>query len=84
MFASAVPVFSPYERGGRTVVLGITRRGSTPLFDPLSKKPSSSRSRPMNSPDKTLGFIEEGRTTKDIKRGADDYVDMLAVCRFVK
>jgi RimJ/RimL family protein N-acetyltransferase len=31
-----------------------------------------------------LGFIEEGRRGKDIKRGPDDYVDTVMMHRFVK
>ena len=31
-----------------------------------------------------LGFIEEGRRIKDIKRGADDYVDTVMMYKFVK
>lgn len=33
---------------------------------------------------KKLGFIEEGRRARDIKRGPDDYVDTLMMYRFVK
>lgn len=33
---------------------------------------------------KKLGFVEEGRKVKDIKRGTDDYVDTIIMCRFVK
>ena len=33
---------------------------------------------------KKLGFIEEGRPTRDIKRGPDDYVDTVMMYRFVK
>ena len=33
---------------------------------------------------KKLGFIEEGRRVKDIKRGPDDYVDTVMMYRFVK
>jgi RimJ/RimL family protein N-acetyltransferase len=31
---------------------------------------------------KKLGFIEEGRRARDIKRGPDDYVDTVMMCRF--
>jgi putative transposase len=31
-----------------------------------------------------LGFIEEGRRARDIKRGPDDYVDTVMMYRFVK
>lgn len=31
-----------------------------------------------------LGFVEEGRKTKDIKRGDEDYVDTVTMFRFVK
>ena len=33
---------------------------------------------------KKLGFIEEGRRARDIKRGPDDYVDTVMMYRFVK
>ena len=32
---------------------------------------------------KRLGFDEEGRRARDIKRGPDDYVDTVTMCRFV-
>jgi len=32
---------------------------------------------------KKLGFIEEGRRARDIKRGPEDYVDTVTMCRFV-
>jgi RimJ/RimL family protein N-acetyltransferase len=31
-----------------------------------------------------LGFIEEGRRIKDIKRGLDSYVDTVMMYKFVK
>jgi len=31
-----------------------------------------------------LGFVEEGRRIKDIKRGVDDYVDTVMMYKFVK
>ncbi len=31
-----------------------------------------------------LGFEEEGRRIRDIRRGIDDYVDTLVMSRFVK
>lgn len=33
---------------------------------------------------KKLGFVEEGRKVKDIKRGTNDYVDTIMMSRFVK
>lgn len=33
---------------------------------------------------KSLGFVEEGLQSKDIKLGPERYVDTLAMCRFVK
>ena len=30
-----------------------------------------------------LGFTEEGRRIKEVKRGPDDYVDMVTMCKFV-
>jgi len=32
---------------------------------------------------KKLGFTEEGRRSRDIKRGPDDYVDTVMMCKFV-
>jgi RimJ/RimL family protein N-acetyltransferase len=31
-----------------------------------------------------LGFVEEGRRLREIKRGPGDYVDAVAMCRFVE
>jgi RimJ/RimL family protein N-acetyltransferase len=31
-----------------------------------------------------LGFAEEGRRRRDIRRGPEDYVDTVMTCRFVK